>query len=238
MIPGAGLYLPEAPSKPHEYTGSHNAKKKSFEYRSSQDSDPDHKSVTLSRKSSEDVTRVSPSLSTVFDFAEWASAQGKVSSENEVFVNLLQRVRRDVTEASRLYTSSHAVKDYLEAWPDKKTWIETILHDIQRALNDIGLFMETVRVSGDDGGAVGLRRKFDWVMSHHKKLMSKQQYLMLCHQSLMAAVQVMQTAEMNATFDPIYEMPAQPWESALEAKTEDESQELISTKYHSLRARN
>lgn len=211
-MPGAGLYLPNTLTKLLDQTEKRAAKTKSSGRKSSQDSNMDRESITLSRSSSEDVTRVFSSLSTVFDFADWASVQGKVSSDSEVFVSNLQRVRRDVTEASRLYTS-HTVADYLESWPDKKIWIDDIIRDIERVLNDIGRFIEAVRVSGDDGGTAGLKRKFQWALSHQKKLVSKQQHLMICHQSLMSAVQLMQTAEMNATFDPIHELPvpAQPW---------------------------
>ncbi|KAF2685066.1 hypothetical protein K458DRAFT_417158 [Lentithecium fluviatile CBS 122367] len=222
MIPGAGLYLPESlhanPDMSSNRTEAGTMKHKYFERKfATQDKDrkldSSRASVSLYRKSSEDVTKVFSSLSTVFDFADYATSNDKVSSDSEVFINLLQRVRQDVTEASRLHTS-RPVTDYFESWPDKKTWIDAILLDIQRALNDIGVYMETVRVSGDDGGAAGLRRKFEWVLSHQKKLISKQQNLTVCHQSLMAAVQLMLTAEMNAAFngqDPVYEAPTRPW---------------------------
>ncbi|KAL1593704.1 hypothetical protein SLS60_010436 [Paraconiothyrium brasiliense] len=172
--------------------------------------DPDRKSTGLSRMSSENVTKVFSSLPTVFDFADWVSTQARVSTDNGVFIDLLRRVRQDVTEASRLYTSQ-AVTEYLDSWPDKKLYIDKILYDIEKALNDIGQFLETVHVTGDDGGTVGLRRKFQWGHSHQKKLGSKQQLLATCHQSLMPAVQLMQAVEMKATFDPIHEIPEQPW---------------------------
>lgn len=221
MMPGAGLYLPGMLSRSFDDTETRTEKPRIFGRKSSQDSDSDRKSIAISRASSEDVTRVFSSLKTVFDFADWASTERKISSDGEIFVSNLQRVRRDVTEASRLYTSQ-AVADYLESWPDKKIWIDDIIRDIQRALNDIGLSIETVRVSGDDGGTVGLRRKFQWALSHQRKLVSKQQHLMLCHQSLMSAVQLMQTAEMNATFDPIYELPVPK-----RSYSEDSSREIF-----------
>ncbi|KAF1954191.1 hypothetical protein CC80DRAFT_129903 [Byssothecium circinans] len=223
MMPGAGLYLPETSHRVHstrtEYKVQTSAPTKTQKYfqriSPKQSQDSERQSSTLSRKSSEDVARVFSSLPTVFDFADFASTQTKVPSDSQVFVNLIQRVRQDVTEASRLYTT-HAVTDYLESWPDKKTWIDTVLLDIQRALNDIGVHVEAVRVSGgDDGSPASLRRKFEWVLSHHKKLISKQQFLTLCHQSLMATVQLMQAAEINNAFagqDPaVHEAPARPW---------------------------
>jgi hypothetical protein len=216
-MPGAGLYLPNTISRSLHRTESHTVAQRYIDHKSSQDSDSDRNSIALSRMSSENVTKVFSSLLTVFDFADWLSTQGRVSSDNGVFVDLLQRVRHDVTEASRLYTSQPVV-DYLESRPERKAYIEKILHDIEKVLNDIGQFLETVRVSGDDGGTVILRRKFQWALSHQKKLNSKQQLLTTCHQSLMPAIQLMQNAEINATFDPIHELPAQPW---LEGATRD-----------------
>lgn len=209
-MPGAGLYLPDTLSKSLDRTEAHTVRPRHRERKASQDSDSERKSMASTRMSSENVTKVFSSLPTVFDFADWLSTQGRLSSDNEVLIDLLQRVRHDFTEASRLYTSQ-AVVSYLESWPDKKTYIDKILHDIEKALNDIGQFLETVRVFGDDGSTLSLRRKFQWAHSHQKKLGSKQQLLTTCHQSLMPAVQLMQTAEMNATFDPIHEMPGRPW---------------------------
>ncbi|KAF9737456.1 hypothetical protein PMIN06_001139 [Paraphaeosphaeria minitans] len=146
----------------------------------------------------------------LFDFADWLLTQGRVSSGSEVFIDLLQRVRYDVTEALRLYTSQ-AVVGYFDSWPDKRTYIDKILHDMEKLLNDIGQFLETVQVSGDDGGTASLMRKFQWALSHQKKIRSKQQLLVTCHQSLMPAIRLMQTAEMNATFNPIHELPHRPW---------------------------
>lgn len=231
MIPGAGLYLPETLYANQEGTPKRTetqpVKHKFIERKSTSQHMDNHfnssrVSVALSRKSSEDVTRVFSSLSTVFDFADYASSSDKVTSDSEVFINLLQRVRQDVTEASRLYVSQ-PVSDYFDSWPDKKTWIDSILVDIQRALNDIGVYMETVRISGDDSGVTGLRRRFEWVLSHQKKLFSKQQNLMVCHQSLTNAVHVMLTVEVNAAFsgqDPVYEAPIRPW-------VQDESRDIL-----------
>ncbi|KAF2865832.1 hypothetical protein BDV95DRAFT_249183 [Massariosphaeria phaeospora] len=222
----ANLYLPEslypkqppATERPSSSASSQNASRKYFERKSTQrksreDDSSARTSTASSRKSSEVNRNDKSSLNTVFSFVDFANSLGGVSKDNEIFVKLIQRVRHDVAEASRLYTS-HAVEEYLEAWPDKKTWIDAILLDVQRALNDIGVYVEDVRVTGDDGGAVALKRKFEWVLGHHRKLISRELNLTLCHQSLMATIQVMQTAEMSAHFgghDPIHEAPGRPW---------------------------
>jgi hypothetical protein len=222
MIPGAGLYLPHSTHVNHEEalktSEARPTKQRYFERATMRDkgrnlASSSNISLALSRKSSEDVTKPFSSLPTVFDFADYASSHAKVSSDSEIFVHLLQRVRQDVAEASRLYTS-RSVSDWFESWPDKKTWIDAIWLDIRRALNDIGVYMETVRVAGDDGGSNSLRRKFEWVLSHQKKLINKQQNLMVCHQSLTTAIHAMLTVEMNTALngqDPIYEAPTRPW---------------------------
>jgi len=93
MIPGAGLYLPHSSHVNHEAastrTEARTMKQKYFERKTAlQDKDknlntgrtPSRTSLALSRKSTEDVTKVFSSLSTVFDFADYASSHEKVSS--------------------------------------------------------------------------------------------------------------------------------------------------------------
>ena len=208
MLPGAGLYLPETLSRPPGARRSEddNGQQQHSERRNSSRC-LDARLESIVERSSEDVTDAFSSLATAFSFADYASSQTKVSSQNKDFISLLQRVRQDAKEASRLYTS-HAVTDFLESWPDKKVWVDGILRDIQLAIHDIGISIETARASGNEHGTAGLRRKFDWTISHHKRLSSKQSYLETCHRSLMSAIDVMQAAEMKSTADPIYEMPA------------------------------
>ncbi|KAF2646544.1 hypothetical protein P280DRAFT_544889 [Massarina eburnea CBS 473.64] len=217
MIPGAGLYLPYSAHRIPDAQPKPQSSVQKFFHRisSTQSQDMERKSINSSRASSEDVARTFTSLPTIFDLADYASTHSSVSSESEVFISLIQRVQQDVTEASRLYTSK-AVTDFLESWPDTKTRIDTTITDIQRALNDIGMYVKAVRVSGDDGSPVSLRRKFEWVLSHHKKIIDKEYHLTVCHNSLMMSVQAMQTAEINSAFsgqDPamVHEVPNRPW---------------------------
>ncbi|PVH93401.1 hypothetical protein DM02DRAFT_619303 [Periconia macrospinosa] len=156
--------------------------------------DPGRPSMAVSRASSENVVKVFSSLPTVFDFADYTTTRGNVPGDTQIFINLIQRVRHDVAEVSRLY-ETRAVTEYLKAWPDKKLGIDTILLDIQRALNEIGTMMEAVRIAGDDGGPASLRRKFEWVISHQKQFLRKQQHLASCHQSLTGTLQVFYTTD-------------------------------------------
>ncbi|KAF2703084.1 hypothetical protein K504DRAFT_187544 [Pleomassaria siparia CBS 279.74] len=227
MLPTAGLYLPEtlhrrhAPEKP-ETRGTDrkyfDRKPRIFDRKSF-----DRRPATLARKSMDDahtnsITSFS-SLPTVFNFIDFAISQEDVSSDNKVFVNLIHRVRHDVNEALRL-RACPAVVNYCESVPDKETWIDAILLDVKRALNDIGVYMENVRVSVDGGGVAVLKRKFEWVLGHHQKLATRQISLSTCHQSLMAAISLMQQVELSndqgsyeleRTTPDWLEEPDRPW---------------------------
>lgn len=216
-MPGANLFFPQTLSKPPDNTEDDTKKQRYRPRKASEDSASDGKSITPSRRSTENVTRLVFALPTAFAFADWVSKQAKVSTDSEVFSDLLQRVRHDVTEASRLYTSQ-AVTEYLDSWPDKKLYIDRILLDVEKVINDISLFLETARASEEDGVAVSLRRKFQWALSHQKRLIGKQQLLSTCHQSLMPAIQLMQAVEMNATLDPIHKSPTQTWAEGTTSK--------------------
>ena len=224
MLPTAGLFLPDTlhrreegsvPGRPE----TDNARLKYFQRktgRPKQEVREAEKCVPsiVDVGSTEDLDSF-PSVSTAFHFADFVSSSSKASSESHTLAILIHRVRQDVTEASRLYLSA-AVSNFLDAWPDRKSWIDAILIDIRGALNDIGRYMETFRVAGDDGGANGLKRRFEWISGHQKRLSTKQQLLSTCHQSLVTAINIMQTVELcgvtNGTWqDPIYEAPVQPW---------------------------
>lgn len=162
------------------------------------DIEPERSSITTPRASSENVVHVFSKLPIVFDFADYASAQAKLSGENEILLDLIQRVRQDVAEVSQLY-ATRAVTGYLESLPDKKLWVDNALLDIQRALNDIGTHIEDVKISGDDESLTSLRRKFDLVLSHDEELSNKQRFLTTCHQSLMETLRVLYAVENSIT---------------------------------------
>jgi hypothetical protein len=225
MLPTAGLFLPDTLHRNHDAnqeepdTRSINrryfgGKTKLFDRKSS-----DRKSATSARRSSEDVSSAFSSLSTVFNFVDFALSRNDVSADNQVFVNLVHRVRHDLIEAIRL-RSCPAVLSYYELYPEKETRIDQILLDVQKALNDIGAYMENVRVGGDYGGSIGLKNKFEWVLGHHQKLQTRQGYLSVCHQSLMATIPLMQQLEMSGVQESFelegarpnnFEAPNRPW---------------------------
>lgn len=153
-------------------------------------------------------------LSTVINFVDFASSHKEVSSENASFINLIQRVRQDEGEARRLH-GSQVIIDHYESWPDRKSWNEQVLSDVHCALNDIGVYIEDGRNSGDKSGAVGaLKQRFEWVLRHHQKLLSRQTTLAVCHQSLMSVISTLQVVEMSSVYGQqtqTFEAPATPW---------------------------
>jgi hypothetical protein len=222
MIPSAGLFLPETLHRREHPDSNHMesdiTKLRYFQRKSGQPK-LEAREAGMSLPSGLDEppadTNIFSSIATAFHFADFVFTSSKASSESHVLACLIDRVRKDVSEASRLYLSPR-IFSFLEAWPDKKSRIDTILIDVRQSLNDIGRYMETFRVAGDDGGAAGLKRKFEWIANHQKRLMNKQQLLSTCHQSLMTAINIMQTVELcgvtNGLWqDPIYEAPVQPW---------------------------
>ncbi|KAF2269553.1 hypothetical protein CC78DRAFT_612501 [Lojkania enalia] len=220
MLLGVDLFQPETyQNQPHK-TDSTDTKSisrtlirtKYFERHSRERKSLDYKFTV--RTSAEDFSNAFTSLATVFNFVDFVGSLGKVSSENAIFVNLIRRVRRDVAEASRLL-SIPRVKDHYNSFADREAWINSVLFDVQRALNDIGAYVDDVRVSEHDGGTVKMRHKFEWVLSHHQKLLSRELALTTYHQSLMAAISTMQAIEMGhnpeGDAQEIYEAPTKPW---------------------------
>jgi hypothetical protein len=223
MLPTAGLFLPETLHRSDRPMSSHtdpdSTRLKYFQRKSGQ---PKHEAkeagssppATTILASIEDLDDF-PSISTASRFADFVFTSSKAASDAHTLALLIRRVQQDVSEASRLYLSP-AVTNFLEAWPDKKTWIDAILIDVRRSLNDVGSYMESFRVVRDDGGPTGVKRRFEWIAAHQKKLIGRQQLPSTCHQSLVMTINIMQTVELcgvtTGTWqDPIYEAPVHPW---------------------------
>lgn len=225
MLPTAGLYLPETSHSKNDFSATPNeaerTRLRSFQWKNARQRQelkgPEDGISTLPVKGlpTEDSTNVFTSLATAFNFADIVSSSNKASSETVCFANLIQGVRQDIVEASRLYHSP-AVSSFLDAWPDKRTWVELTLHEVRHTLNEIGLDMDATRVNRDDDASVVARRKFEWFLSHQKRHLKKQNQLQTCQRELAGAIHVMQTAEMcglpgGMLEDPIHEAPVRPW---------------------------
>ena len=134
------------------------------------------------------------SITTVFRLVDFAVALKEISSENRAFITLIQRVREDVVEALRLRKLS-TISAHLAGVPGKKAWVDGAIMDIHRSLNDIGLYVEDSRIDGESRGGAKMKQRFEWVLSHHQKLIAKELSLRTCHRSLMGAIHSMQAVE-------------------------------------------
>ncbi|KAG9193446.1 hypothetical protein G6011_03481 [Alternaria panax] len=172
-------------------------------------------STTIPRETPDDLSRDFPAIRTTYHFADYVLSSEKASSDTLAFVSIIQQVRQDIDEATRLYLSS-AVSNFLDAYPSKRRWIEGSLLEVRSALNDIGMDMDTAWGHDGDGGTVASKRKLEWGLKNQKKLLKKRQQLDQCHTQLTGAIYVMQTAELCGkpgviAEDPIFEAPVRPW---------------------------
>ncbi|KAF2125575.1 hypothetical protein P153DRAFT_370223 [Dothidotthia symphoricarpi CBS 119687] len=221
MLPTAGLYLPQTLHRHNDAPAARRAETKgaSLMYFQPQSRQPDEAGskaanqtpVVLARTIATDP-EVFSSLGTAFSFAEFVSSLDQTSNETEALSHLIQHIRRDDAEASRLYTSP-AVSRFLNIYPDHKAEIVTIRLDLRRTLNDIGAYVEAVRVIDDDGGPLGQRQRFEWVANHQETLQDRQQALSASHQQLVHAIRIMTTVEQCDWIgqDPILKAPVRPW---------------------------
>lgn len=218
MFPTVGLYLPNTLHRTMETVADRPATANSKRHITHKASFDRPRTVRTSL-STEQVNDVYPSVSTALRFANFVSGLSEASSEIRALVTVLQRVGEDISLALRLRNSSQ-VQLSCQSRPDERNWIDNVLLDVQSAINDIGVFVENVRVSGDEGGEVTLKQKFNWVLSHHHKVRDRQATLLICHQSLSTAINYMQMIKMGEFpqelqgDDPssiVYEAPVRPW---------------------------
>ena len=121
--------------------------------------------------------------------AEFCFRFKEVSSENRVFLTLIVRVRRDLEEALR---ERHAKASALRSIPEKRDWIDGAILDAQRQLNSIGRLVEDARVDEQRGKPVSFKHRVDWVLTNHQKFVTEERALATAHQSLLAALAVLQ----------------------------------------------
>ncbi|KAH6638768.1 hypothetical protein C7974DRAFT_121254 [Boeremia exigua] len=216
MMPGVGLYLPETLHRKDVATldkSRTGERMPEYTHRAGQRASQDTTSTSLSERSvdqksdaSNITSRVCNPTTTAFEYADFVFSLNKRSAEAEKFASLIWRTRQDLAEASRLYLSS-IVTNFLDTWPNRKSWIDKALSDVRASLVDIGYDIESVRSIRDSDETLRMKRKFEYILSHHKRLAPKQQTLGNCYQILLGAIQVMQTVEQCIGIGG----PVRPW---------------------------
>lgn len=225
MLPTAGLFLPETlhradPPTPAP-TETEGTRLKYFqrkigrpkqEPRNSEDRRP---STAIPRETPDDISCDFPAIPTTYYFADYVLSTEKASADTIAFVRIIQQVRQDIDEATRLFISS-AVSSFLDAYPNKRKWIESSLLEVRRALNEIGMDMDKAWGHDGDSGTAASKLKLEWGLRNQKKLLKKKQQLDQCHAQLTGAIYVMQTAELYGKSGaivetPIFEAPVRPW---------------------------
>ncbi|KAL8669757.1 MAG: hypothetical protein Q9168_005666, partial [Polycauliona sp. 1 TL-2023] len=174
--------------------------------------------VTLS------AATVFSAIGTTFKLVEFCLRLKEVSSESRIFLNLIKRVGKDLQEALR---ERHEKSTALQTMPGKKAWIDGIILDIKKSLNDIGLLIEHARVDVDRGKSVTMRHRFEWVLSNHQKFVMREMALRTCHASLLGAINAMHTlVAAPRTLSPTYpqhtpySLPVSPFASSISLATD------------------
>lgn len=134
------------------------------------------------------IEAVSSTIGTAFKLAEFCLALKEVDSESRAFLELIDRVRKDLAEANRERYEKQIV---LKSMPSKRAWIDDTIIDTRKTLNDIGTYVENVRVDLEQGKVVRLRHRFEWVLSNHQRFITSELKLSTCHKSLLTAIAAM-----------------------------------------------
>jgi hypothetical protein len=95
-------------------------------------------------------------------------------------------VRDDLNECLRLCCIP-AVRDHLDSDPCEKTYVHGTILSIRLALAGVGKYVESVRIEAEQYGDVSLHTRFEWVLRHQTKLLTRQLELDTCQKSLLQA---------------------------------------------------
>jgi len=182
MLPTAGLFLPQTLNQ-NLYPGPTEDDARSMRSTGRRSFD--------SRSGEHDFlhSQTSPRLSD-------RAGLGGVPTENDVFVIMVRRIRDDVVEALRLYNVP-AVMDHFENYPTKKQRVDGIFADMVQALKDVGVYVGKEQVGNGGLSVAKIKHKANWVFGDRQKLMTRENALTTCHNSLSSAIQMMQTVEMS-----------------------------------------
>lgn len=122
-------------------------------------------------------------LNSAYRLSEHAIKFHSVESENGVFVRMIQQVRLDVEETERLLCIP-SVKAMLISTPGKLPWIRNTIISAKTALNEIGRWVERVRIEKEGHGKVSWESRVRWVFNDYEKILNRRMELSTSHQAL------------------------------------------------------
>jgi hypothetical protein len=93
-------------------------------------------------------------------------------------------VRDDLDECLRLCYIP-AIRDHLDSDAGEKAYINGTINSIRLALAGIGKFVESVRIEAEQYGDISVHTRFEWILRHQTKLLTRQLELNTCHKSLL-----------------------------------------------------
>src|SRR5215469_4340806 len=150
-------------------------------------------------------------ITVCFKFVDFCMKVKDVSLENQVFVRIISRVREDREEAFRLMRKP-TVQRHFDLDPDSKNYVEGTILALNKALQSIGKFVESVRIDEERNGSIGLVNRFEWVLRHQAKLGTRHLELDTCHKSLLQAMDTMRKFELDP-LPPSYSTATRPRDS-------------------------
>jgi hypothetical protein len=124
----------------------------------------------------------------IAEFLVHAKKLKEVTSENKVFVRLVERVQLDLAEVDRLLKLP-AIKHSLRRNPRKVAWIKNTVTAMDMALEQLAQYSGTVAKDTLGGRHAGLWTRMKWVLDEHEKLVHRQMEVNLSHQGIVAVLQ-------------------------------------------------
>jgi hypothetical protein len=130
----------------------------------------------------------------IAEFLVHAKKLKEVTSENKVFVRLVERVQLDLAEVDRLLKLP-AIKHSLRRNPKKVAWIKNTVTAMDMALEQLASYSGTVANDTRGGRHAGLWTRMKWVLDEHEKLVHRQMEVNLSHQGIVAVLQFLGALE-------------------------------------------
>ena len=150
-------------------------------------------------------------ISALIQLTSFGLAIKSVPEETRNFLELIQRVNKDLEEAQR---KRDATAELLrERDPAKGPYIDGCIRDADLALRDIGALVEGARVdqrkkksnkpkAAGEEGSVSFGHRLQWVLDNKAKVAPKEQKLRACHASVLQAIASMELFEQTAQSTP------------------------------------